>query len=558
MKSRFFAGILCLIMLFGLVACKPEEPVPFTVLKDPEDVVVLFTNDVHCGIDGNIGYAGLSAYKKSMSEKYAHVLLVDCGDFTSGEYEGTVSKGEYLVDIANSVGYDYMIFGNHEFDYGMEQLKKLVAASNAQFLNCNVTYTGNGEDWMKTSTKPYEIKTCGEMKIGFIGVTTPNTILSTTPAIFMEDGKNVYDFAGGEDGQKLYTTVQKYVDECRAQGAKYVVVLSHLGTDDEDSPYTSLDLISNTNGIDAVLDAHSHTEASCWIRQNKDGRDVLLSSTGSKLNKIGQLILGGDGIATVGTVDVYDRKDDGITDKIVSIRSEFESKMETKVGHIDFALPIKDEDGIRMIRTREMPIGDFVADAYRIIGNADIGMCNGGGIAAGLEAGDVTYRDIIAVAPRGNSLCVVKVTGAEIVDMLEYFYRKTQAEYAADGKAVGEEGSFQQVSGLRFTVNTSVATSIQVDDDDAMTGVGDTRRVSDVMVLKDGEYVPIDLSATYTLASHNYMIKNGGSGMLHHLAGHELVVDESIADYQVLIDYMNMLGDDIAKYKTVDDRITVK
>ncbi|MBQ0101810.1 MAG: 5'-nucleotidase C-terminal domain-containing protein [Firmicutes bacterium] len=352
--------------------------------------------------------------------------------------------------------------------------------------------------------------------------------------------------------------MQKYVDECRAQGAKYVVVLSHLGTDDEDSPYTSLDLIANTNGIDAVLDAHSHTEASCWIRQNKDGRDVLLSSTGSKLNKIGQLILGGDGIATVGTVDVYDRKDDGITDKIVSIRSEFESKMETKVGHIDFALPIKDEDGIRMIRTREMPIGDFVADAYRIIGSADIGMCNGGGIAAGLEAGDVTYRDIIAVAPRGNSLCVVKVTGAEIVDMLEYFYRKTQAEYAADGKAVGEEGSFQQVSGLRFTVNTSVATSIQVDDDDAMTGVGDTRRVSDVMVLKDGEYVPIDLSATYTLASHNYMIKNGGSGMLHHLADHELVVDESIADYQVLIDYMNMLGDDIAKYKTVDDRITVK
>ena len=551
MKKRVLAVLLCLVMIFSLAACTGKDG-----LKD--DIVILFTNDVHCGIDENIGYAGLSAYKKDMAEKYRYVTLADCGDFTQGAYESAVSKGEYLVDIMNSVGYDFAVIGNHEFDYGSEQLKKNIGLSKAQFLNCNITYTGNGEDWISKQTKPYEIKTYGKTKVAFIGVSTPWTVYSTTPLYLMENGETVYHF-GNESPEKFYENVQKYVDECRENGADYVVILSHLGTDtEEEAPYTSLDLIENTNDIDVILDAHSHTEASCWIRQNKDGEDVLLSSAGTKLAKIGKLVLTQDGTASVGYIDNYEKKDDAITNKIAEIRTQFEEQMGKVICHIDNDLLCTDENKIRMIRSREVALGDFVADAYRIIGEADIGMCNGGGIRADLKSGDITYKDIIAVNPYGNSLCVVKVTGAEILDMLEYFYRYVQSDYVKDGEAWGEDGSFQQVSGLKFTVDTSVNSSVQTDENDAFTGLGQERRVKDVMVLKNGEYVPIDLNATYTVAGHNYMIKNGGSGMLHFLADHELVVDEAIADYQVLIDYINKLGGDLSQYNAVDNRITIK
>lgn len=551
-KRILLACLLCMAMILGLTACKTDD-------ERLDDVIVLFTNDVHCGIDENIGYAGLSAYKKEMQEKYRYVVMADCGDFSQGGMEGTVSKGEYLVDLMNSVGYDFAIFGNHEFDYGMETLKENVEKSDAQFLNCTISYTGSGEDWISKETKPYEIRTYGKIKVAFIGVSTPYSILESTPTYFMEDGNIVYDFCGNADGQYFYDLIQKNVDECIGKGADYVVLLSHLGMDTvAHSPFTSIELVQNTTGIDVVLDAHSHTEASCWIRQNKDGEDVLLSSTGTKLAKIGKLVLSQDGTASVGYIDNYEKKDAEITEKIEEIRADFDEQMNQRLAYTDTAFSCSDEDGIRMVRSREIPIGDFVADAYRIIADADIGMCNGGGIRADLNSGDITYKDIYAVHPYGNTLCVVKVTGAEIADMLEYFYRHTQSEYKKDGVALGEDGSFQQVSGLKFTVDTSIESSVETDDTDVFTGISGARRVSDIMVLKNGTYEPIDMSATYTIASNNYMIKNGGSGMLYLLAEHELVIDEGISDYQVLIDYINQLGGDLSQYKTADNRIIIK
>lgn len=284
----------------------------------------------------------------------------------------------------------------------------------------------------------------------------------------------------------------------------------------------------------------------------------MLSSTGIKLAKIGKLVLTDDGTASVGYIDNYEKKDEATANKIAEIRAQFEEQMSKVICHTDNDLSCNDENNVRIIRTRETALGDFVADAYRIIGEADIGMCNGGGIRADLKSGDITYKDIISVNPYGNSLCVVKVTGAELLDMLEYFYRYTQSVYVKDGAEWGSDGSFQQISGLKLTIDTSVESSVQVDETDAFKGLGGERRVRDVMVQKDGEYKPIDVNATYTVASHNYMIKNGGCGMLNALADHELVIDEAFADYQVLIDYINMLGGDLSQYNTVDTRITVK
>src|SRR5574344_967815 len=139
-------------------------------LEAQKDVVVLYTNDVHCAIDNNIGYAGLASYKAEM-EKDNFVVLVDAGDAVQGDTIGTVSKGEYLVDIMNEVGYDFCVLGNHEFDYGTDVLASLLKKSNAQYLNATIEYTGNGNNLLK-DTVPYVIERFGFLDVAFIGVST--------------------------------------------------------------------------------------------------------------------------------------------------------------------------------------------------------------------------------------------------------------------------------------------------------------------------------------------------------------------------------------------------
>ncbi|MBR5157660.1 MAG: S-layer homology domain-containing protein [Clostridia bacterium] len=223
-----------------------------------EEIAILYTNDVHCGIEDNIGYAGLAAYKKETEALYDYVTLADCGDAVQGDLVGTVSDGEYIVDIMNELDYDFAVLGNHEFDYGMEQLSSLIEKSNAQYLGCNISYTGKNKNLLE-KVKPYKILEYGDTKVAFIGVTTPESYTKSTPTYFMEDGEYVYELERGNDGKDLYDNVQKYVDECENQGADYIIVLAHLGDAEESSPYTSVELIEATDGIDVVLDGHSHS-----------------------------------------------------------------------------------------------------------------------------------------------------------------------------------------------------------------------------------------------------------------------------------------------------------
>lgn len=138
--------------------------------KVQEDIVILFTNDVHCGIEKNIGYAGLVEYKELMEEKTPYITLVDCGDAIQGDTIGTVSKGEYLVDLMNEAEYDLAVLGNHEFDYGMDKLGDLIEKAEAKYLSCNISYTGSEENEL-AGVKAYEIITYGNTDVAFIGVT---------------------------------------------------------------------------------------------------------------------------------------------------------------------------------------------------------------------------------------------------------------------------------------------------------------------------------------------------------------------------------------------------
>ena len=525
-----------------------------------EDIVVLYTSDVHCGVDENIGYAGLAAYKEKTEEKTPYVTLVDCGDAIQGEVIGTVSNGEYLIDIMNEVGYDLAVLGNHEFDYGMDQIGDLIDQANAQYLGCNIRYTGNGENELD-DVKPYELIEYGDTLIAFIGVSTPYSVTSSTPTHFMdENGAYVYEFAAGDGGLLLFECIQNNVDECREAGADYVVLLTHLGDGDESSPYSSIDVIQATTGIDVVLDGHAHSEISCRVEHNKDGEEVLLSAVGTKLENIGQLVITANGHISTGLIDFYEGKNDAIVTAIGEIQSDYEAEVGKVVAHSDISLSCSDEEGIRKVRNRETTIGNLCADAYRAMAGTDIAFVNGGGIRDDLPKGDITYADIIAVHPFGNTLCSIEVTGQEIIDFLEHVNQFVQTEASADGIAVGEDGSFQQVSGLKFIVDTSIPSSVVLDENGSLLSIEGERRVKNIMILNHtGEYEPIDPEKTYTMASHNYLIKEGGSGT-DMFMDNVLLIDEGMLDYEILINYIteNLNGELSELYSETEERIVIE
>ncbi len=538
MKKRVFACLLALVMLLGMVAvpsfvrAEEEEPA--------KEIVILYTNDVHCGVDDNIGYAGLARIKAALEAAGKEVILVDCGDAVQGDVIGTLSKGEAIIDLMNAAGYDVAVPGNHEFDYGMEQFLKNVSLAKFQYVCCNFL-NDNGE----AVFKPYTIIEKAGKKIAFIGIDTPESFTKSTPTYFQDsEGNFLYSFCQKDNGQELYNKVQETVDAARAEGADYVIALAHLGTDYQSSPWMSSDVIVNTTGIDVVLDGHSHTDFKLEFGKdfvtvkNKDGNDVIHSSTGTKLANVGMLTISGDQISAklinASAMDFIDAAgllaaDNGMGDVVKAALDKNAELVNTVVAHTDVDLIINDPTaGVRIIRSQETNLGDLCADAYRAMGGTDIAFVNGGGIRDTIPAGDITYGQIIKIHPFGNALCTVEATGQEILDALEM----------SVSNLPGESGGFLQVSGLKFTVDMSVESTVVKDDEKMFVEVSGDRRVKDVQVLQeDGTYAPIDPNKTYTVACHNYLLKDKGDGYTM-FADNTFLSEDTMLDNQVLITYI--------------------
>ena len=527
---------------------------------DGQDIVVLYTNDVHCTNDDGMAYAAIAGYKAQMQQQYGdeYVTLVDNGDAIQGGILGSMSKGSWIVEIMNKAGYDMAIPGNHEFDFQMDTFLDIVNnQADYPYLSCNfVDKDGN------PVLDSYKMVTYGDVDVAYVGISTPETMTKAAPAYFQnEQGEYIYGFCQGDNGQELYDQVQKTVDEAIAAGAEYVVALAHLGDDTESSPWMSTEVIANTSGIDVVLDGHSHTTEPSKTVKNADGEDVLLSQTGTKAESVGKLVIAPDGTMTtelVALADVDTTSQAYTTAKtfIEGIQAEYKAMSEEVVATSSVDLTINDPyTGERAVRSAETNLGDLCADAYRVLLGADIGFVNGGGVRDNIAAGDITYGNIIAVHPFGNLACLVEVSGQQILDALEL--GSMQA-------GVSESGGFLQVSGIKYTVDTSIPTSVELDDAGNFVKVAGDRRVKDVQVLdsETGEYTAIDPEATYTLASHNYMLKDGGDGYAMFGADNvKILKDEVMVDNEVLINYIKdelggVVGEQYANPRG-DGRITV-
>lgn len=511
---------------------------------EKSDVVVLFTNDVHAGITN---MPILASYKSEMAKFAKDVILVDCGDAIQGEAIATLSKGELIVDLMNAVGYDYATPGNHEFDFSMEQFNKVRELQKLQYVCCDFMNLADNTPVLA----PYAVKTIDGKKYAFIGVDTPESITKSTPTYFQDgNGAYIYGFCNDKTGKALYDQVQKTIDAVKAaETPDYIIGLFHCGVDASSSPWTSKEIINNTCGFNAVLDGHSHTEmGGDDLVKDKEGHEVILTQTGTKLANIGQLVIKADGTmkaSLISCTDDYTKTDATVSKVLADVNAKNDALLSKVVAKTDVKLTVNGQDGKRAVRSYETNLGDLCADAYKTMLGADIGWVNGGGVRADIKVGDITYGDVIAVHPFGNEACLIEATGQQILDALEWANRGTPVE---------EIGGFLQVSGITFDVNTTIATPVVQDELKNFVKVDGTRRVFNVKV--NGQ--AIDPKATYKLAAHNYMLKNGGDGFTM-FKGDKVLLDCVMVDNEVLIRYISeKLGGTIpATYAKAQNRIHV-
>ncbi len=534
MKKKILIGLIVLSLLTSAIT-------GISFAAEDKEIVILFENDVHCSVDG---YAKLAAMKEELSETCDYVGVVSSGDFVQGGSLGVVSKGEYIVNLMNFVGYDAITLGNHEFDYKIERLHELAKILDTTIVCSNFKKT----DEDTSVFEPYTIVSYGDTDIAYIGITTPDTITSSSPAQFKnEAGEYIYSFSG----DNLYETVQKNIDAAQREGADYIIALSHLGTESVYEQWSVQTLIQNTTGLDVVLDGHSHSTIESMVVSDKEGEEVMVASTGTTFANIGKLTISGGEIKTeLIPIGSYEKTDDEVTGYISQISEEYAKLGERKIGVSEVNLTTLDESGNRIIRKAETNLGDLCADAYRVITGADIGMVNGGGIRTNIDIGDITFNEILGVFPFGNKTCVSEVTGQQVVDMLEY------------GLIVypEENGSFQHVSGITFDFDPQIEHSVKLDENQEFVSIEGARRVSNVKVLdkETGEYVPIKLDGKYTLASHSYLLMEYGGGATMFKES-KLLSDTGILDVELLENYIteNLNGVVGSQYAESQNRINV-
>lgn len=515
--------------------------------------VVLYTNDVHGYINNKIkdgdnevdglSYANVKALKDDLISQGENVLLVDDGDHAQGTIYSAYHDGEEMIKLMNATGYDLATLGNHEFDYGQYQAFKLMDLADYEYVSCNFYTTSDNQ----LVLQPYKVLEAGDLKIAFIGITTPETITKSTPSYFQDEtGNYIYGIYSGKDGQELYDSVQNAIDSAKKE-ADVVIALGHLGVQEGSSPYTSKEVIQNTTGLDALIDGHSHTEIEKEIVQDKDGNDVILTQTKSYFAHVGKMsvtVTNGEVSIDTKLIDEYDRKDETVANMTSEIVEAVDKELDYEVAKESVPIYINDpETGNRIVRKMETNAGDLVADSVYWYFNdykemdCDIAMQNAGGLRQDFPDGILTYRDCKTMLPFGNVICLVKMTGKTIREMLDYSARK-----------LPDESSLLHVAGMKYSIDTSVVPTAVEDENEVWVSepTSGEYRVHDIEIYnrETGEYEPIDLEKEYTVGGINYILRNAGGG-LAMVSNSELVLDYCGEDYMILAEYLKAFNQQI-------------
>ncbi len=471
-------------------------------------LVILHTNDTHARIleskNDGMGFAKLAAKVAMVRAENPNVLLLDAGDTLHGQTFATLSKGENIVSLMNLMKYDAMTPGNHDFNYGQEQLVALSAKMNFPVLSSNILKADG-----KTFLPPSVIKEIGGLKVGLFALSTPETAYTTHP-------NNVKGLAFADPIAVAKAQVAELQDQ-----TDVIVCLSHLGLN-EGSEFTSKMVAESVPGIDVIVDAHSHTVL-------KDGLKVgstLIGQTGDYDKNLGMIELTvSNGKVSESKASLFTKEqaaeltpDPAMTTLITELDTANKAITEVNIGTTTVAL--NGERG--KVRTGETNLGNLITAAMLDATGADVAFTNGGGIRASIDAGEITKGEVITVLPFGNYVVVKDVTGQDLLDALELGVSKFPAE----------NGPFPHVAGMTFTIDASKAAG---------------SRISNVMV----NGAALDVNATYELATNDFMAA-GGDG--YTMFADNKVKGEYAALDEILIAYIQKIG---AVNMATDGRVKV-
>lgn len=525
-----------------------------------EEIYIVYTNDVHSYIyntitneageeEPGLRMSNLAALVQDMRDEGKDVLLVDAGDEIQGDVYGAFDEGESIIELMNACGYQLATPGNHEFDYGTFALFNRIDEANYPYISCNFRSLETNE----LVFEPYKIMEVGGYKIAFIGITTPETITSSTPVYFQNAaGEFIYTVDGIKDKNDMYESVQRTIDSVK-DDVDYVIALGHLGVGMEavKNGISSEALIENVTGLDAFIDGHSHTVMECEKVKDKEGNEVILSQTGSYLNNIGIMKINADGLTT-SLVSEYDNQIDSVKAIEDRVHEKLMAEMGEVIGELETTLYTNNPDNlsVRLIRGQEMNAGDYIADATywyfnnKMGINCDIAFVNGGGVRAPIEGGKITYLDVKSAQPFGNMICLIEAPGQDILDALE-MGSNVVGEMNSDGTASAENGGFLHPAGLKYEIDATIPSSVTTTGDGMFVSVDGEYRVKNVMVYnrQTEEYEPLELDKMYTVGGVNYPLRNGGSG-LSMFMDCQAIVDFVDLDYVITAEYSKSFADE--------------
>lgn len=437
---RVLSLFICLLLCLGFSATALAAGPPADGADLSGQVVILHTNDVHGHVDDNMGYAAVAALKSDFEQAGAEVLLLDAGDTFHGMPYATLNKGADVVALLNQTGYEATVPGNHDFNYGTARLEELAAQLDFPVLAANVVEESTGE----LLFAPSMVVEKGGASFGIFGLATPETAYKTNPT-------NVE----GILFQNPEEAAAEQVAALREEGVDYIVALTHLGVD-ASSEFTADKLAAAVEGIDVIIDGHSHTEMAGGkplddsIQLAEHG-DTLIASTGCYIQNIGVITLQ-DGVFEAALVngEDYTERDAALEETVEAELAEQQAVLSEVVGSTPYLLQGERE----YVRRSETNMGNFTTDAFLWASGADVAMINGGTIRASIPAGDITKEDLITVYPFGNYLLTKEITGAVLKSALEHGV-SSYPELAA---------TFPHPGGMTYTLNAAAQPGSRIED----------------------------------------------------------------------------------------------
>ena len=255
--------------------------------KGDKDIVVFSTNDTLSSFNDNLGAAKIKYYVDHFDRDENFVTLVDTGNFSAGTEEAIKSKGKVSIEIMNELGYDIVVPGSLEFNYGIDTFYENMKLLKSHIVCCNIY------DVKRKSFPflPYVMYRYNDVNVAFVGVTSPEALLikDNYEKFFDAEGNQLLYFFEDETGDALYKQVQTAVDTAKAEGADKVILLSHLGIEGITERWSTTKVVANTKDIDAVIDGHSMEVLDNGLMINKVGAFIPMVQAGSKYKYLGAI-----------------------------------------------------------------------------------------------------------------------------------------------------------------------------------------------------------------------------------------------------------------------------